>query len=76
MSRPRNPDGAACVRAAVLGLAGERLNALGHTHWRTFARLDYFDRQGLFVSIVFGLPIVLNTLLALVRARGRAFHQK
>ena len=61
--------------SVVLAWAGESLNDLGRTHWRSFATINYFDLNGLFMASVFGLPIVLNTLLSLVRAeraRGAA----
>jgi len=51
----------------ILAWCGELLNELGGQHWRAFASTNYFDTNGFFMAIVFGVPIVLNTVLALVR---------
>lgn len=41
----------------------ENLNELAHTHWRAFSRHQYFDEKGMFLSIVFSIPILLNCMI-------------
>ncbi len=47
-------------------LFAQPLNALAHKHWRVFATEDYFGTNGFFVSIVFGLPLLLLAIVALI----------
>lgn len=60
------------VQVAVLAgcllqvLLAQPLNALAHKYWRLFATEDYFGSNGFFVSIVFGFPLLLLAVLALV----------
>ncbi|XP_065843615.1 transmembrane protein 18-like isoform X2 [Oscarella lobularis] len=53
------------------GAATERINEYGAENWRLFAGQQYFDSSGLFMTLVFSLPIVLNCLLIL-REKARA----
>ncbi|GAB6019193.1 hypothetical protein CHUAL_000812 [Chamberlinius hualienensis] len=40
----------------------ERLNELGAKYWRSFSRQQYFDSHGMFISLVFSLPLLFNCL--------------
>lgn len=42
------------------------LNEVGQRRWREFARQDYFDRQGLFMTMLVCLPLVLVSLFVLL----------
>ncbi|RMX43094.1 hypothetical protein pdam_00006844 [Pocillopora damicornis] len=43
-----------------LAFASEQINTLGAQHWRTFAKEQYFDSAGLFITVVYSGPILLN----------------
>jgi len=35
-------------------------------HWKEFARFEYFDKQGFFISLMFSAPLLLCTFLILI----------
>ncbi|XP_019769037.2 transmembrane protein 18 [Dendroctonus ponderosae] len=41
----------------------ENINNLASTNWKIFSRQQYFDSNGLFISIVFSMPILINCML-------------
>ncbi|XP_023225578.1 transmembrane protein 18-like [Centruroides sculpturatus] len=41
----------------------ETLNEIAAKNWKYFARHQYFDSSGLFISIVFSTPLLLNCLV-------------
>nr|CAH7747018.1 unnamed protein product [Callosobruchus chinensis] len=41
----------------------ESINELASTNWKIFSRQQYFDSNGLFISVVFSIPILLNCIL-------------
>lgn len=41
----------------------EYLNELAAQKWKLFSRQQYFDSNGMFVSIVFSMPILINCIL-------------
>ncbi|CAH1117989.1 unnamed protein product [Phaedon cochleariae] len=41
----------------------ESINKLASTNWKIFSRQQYFDSNGLFISVVFSMPILLNCIL-------------
>lgn len=41
----------------------ESINELASTNWKVFSRQQYFDSKGLFISVVFSIPILLNCML-------------
>uniref|UniRef100_A0A6B2EFV4 Transmembrane protein 18 n=1 Tax=Phlebotomus kandelakii TaxID=1109342 RepID=A0A6B2EFV4_9DIPT len=41
----------------------ESINEFAAHNWRTFSRQQYFDSKGLFISMVFSVPILLNLML-------------
>ncbi|KAL7735598.1 hypothetical protein ACLKA6_009558 [Drosophila palustris] len=41
----------------------ESINAYAAQNWKTFSKQQYFDDNGLFISTVFSIPILLNCML-------------
>lgn len=41
----------------------ESINKLASTNWKIFSRQQYFDSRGLFISVVFSVPILLNCMI-------------
>ncbi|XP_023022349.2 transmembrane protein 18 isoform X1 [Leptinotarsa decemlineata] len=41
----------------------ESINKLASTNWNIFSRQQLFDSNGLFISVVFSMPILLNCIL-------------
>lgn len=52
--------------AVSLVYFSETINTLAAEHWRLFSREQYFDSNGLFISTVFSIPILLNCMLMIV----------
>lgn len=44
----------------------ENINEIASNNWKKFSRQQYFDSKGLFISIVFSVPILLNCMLMVV----------
>ncbi|XP_014670986.1 PREDICTED: transmembrane protein 18-like, partial [Priapulus caudatus] len=51
-----------------LGLVffAENINEKGSEHWRSFSRQQYFDSKGIFISLVFSVPLLLNSLILII----------
>ena len=45
---------------------GEKMNAYGADHWEAFATQNYFDKNGIFFTIVVSAPLLLITFIMLV----------
>ncbi|XP_015509824.1 transmembrane protein 18 [Neodiprion pinetum] len=41
----------------------ESINEAAATNWMVFSRQQYFDSKGLFISIVFSIPILMNCMI-------------
>lgn len=41
----------------------ETINEVAATNWMVFSRQQYFDSKGLFISVVFSSPILLNCMI-------------
>ncbi|KAK7091808.1 transmembrane protein 18-like [Littorina saxatilis] len=56
------------VFACFLALVGcsEYINGFAAKHAGEFARQQYFDSNGLFISVVFSVPILVNCLIIVV----------
>lgn len=54
------------VSAVLLVYFSENINELAAIHWKSFSRQQYFDSNGLFISTVFSIPILLNCMLMIV----------
>lgn len=44
----------------------ESINEYAAQNWKTFSKQQYFDGNGLFISTVFSIPILLNCMLLIV----------
>lgn len=44
----------------------ESINEIASSNWHVFSRQQYFDSKGLFISVVFSMPILLNCMLMVV----------
>jgi hypothetical protein len=63
-----------CLNAGPLSVAvglvslAEPLNTFASRHWHLFASQNYFDRHGVFVSVVYSGPLLLVALVIVVAA--------
>merc|ERR1711924_487547 len=66
----RNHDAQMVLLVSILGLVycAEYLNSWAHTHWRSFAKQDYFDKNGVFISIMYSAPMLCLALFVLLNA--------
>lgn len=53
-------------KIVLLVYFSESINELASENWRVFSRQQYFDSNGLFISVVFSIPILLNCMLMVV----------
>lgn len=53
-------------KIVILAALSEPLNGIGRRHWRTFSDEDYFDTHGVFMSLVWALPLLMNAALTVV----------
>ncbi|XP_025090419.1 transmembrane protein 18-like [Pomacea canaliculata] len=44
----------------------EYINEFAANHWKVFARQQYFDSNGLFISVVMSVPLLINCIVIVV----------
>ena len=54
----------------ILGMVycAEYVNRFGNEHWRSFATQNYFDKRGVFISIMFSAPMLGCSMFILLNA--------
>uniref|UniRef100_A0A803L053 Transmembrane protein 18 n=1 Tax=Chenopodium quinoa TaxID=63459 RepID=A0A803L053_CHEQI len=72
---PNVPIPSCLHHAAVSGVyLAERLNRFLGAHWESFATQNYFDPQGLFLSVLWSGPLLVIAMLILINTLFSLCH--
>lgn len=52
----------------------EYLNEMAAKNWKEFSQEQYFDSNGLFISVVFNAPLILNCCLIVILWLIETYH--
>lgn len=66
----KSHDAQMVILLVILGLVycAEWINTLAREHWQSFAGQDYFDKRGVFVSVMFSANLLIVALFVLINA--------
>ena len=66
----RNNDAQMVLLISILGMVycAEYVNTWASQHWQEFAGQNYFDKRGVFISVMYSAPMLALALLVLLNA--------